>query len=241
MDSEGGREGTSAAPACSYFFCSEGGREHQHHQWHVASSSIEHLEPTMALFDLMGCNRAALRVVQGCSEQEKIELKALIIAWDAAVENMNCQGFAVWVDDIMMNMSKPSRKSLSHRGAVRVTRPRDEHVSPCWTDARAGGVSVRYFDAGNLTYARAAQSALLWGRHDQPAVAAFYNDETWGDIIECGLALAFDVPDNGNISFRDRLEALVLATMDLTTALSSLVLEAKMWAYTIDEIRLILL
>ena len=194
----------------------------------------------MALFDLMECKLLALRVVQGFSGQEEMELKALIIAWDSAVGHMNCQGFAEWIDDIMMNMSKLSRKSLSHRGAVRVTRPRDEQYT-CWTDARAGGVPVPYFDAGNYTYARAARSALLWARHDQPAVNASYNDETWGDIIECGLAMAYDVPDPGNVSFRDRLEALVLATMDLTSFLPGLVCEAEMWAYVIDDIRIILL
>ena len=188
----------------------------------------------------MECKLVARRVVQGFSEQEEIELTALIIDWDAAVGHMNCQGFAVWIDDIMMNMRKPIRISLSHRGAVRVTRPRDGQYT-CWADARAGGVPVPYFDAGNYTYARAARSALLWARHDQPAVTAFCNDETWGDIIECGLAMAYDVPNPANDSFRDRLEALVLATMDLTSFLPGLVCEAEMWAYVIDDIRINLL
>ena len=76
-----------------------------------------HLEPNMPLFDLMECKLLALRVVQGFSGQEEMELKALIIAWDSDVEHMSCQGFAEGIDDIMMNMRKLSRKSLSPQGS----------------------------------------------------------------------------------------------------------------------------
>ena len=69
----------------------------------------------------------------------------------------------------------------------------------------------------------------------------YYNDEIWGDILECGLAMAYDVTDPGNISSRDRLESMVLARMGLAATLSSLVFEACLWAYTIGEIRIIVL
>ena len=129
---------------------------------------------------------------------------------------------------------------MTHKGIS------SSHQASGWTlymmDRRSRRWGTRsVFDAGNYTYVRAARSALLWARHDQPAVVVSYNDETWGDIIECGLAMAYDVPNPANDSFRDKLEALVLATMDLTSSLTGLVCEAQMWAYVIDDIRIILL
>ena len=72
-----------------------------------------------------------------------------------------------------------------------------------------------------------------------------WNNETKGNLIEAALGAAWGNPaDPEMASFRDRLEAVVYATIDLENALAGVDVEvgknAMLWAAFVDELRIVL-
>ena len=162
----------------------------------------------------------------------------LIEDWDAAVLGFgDGNGFASWCDTMVDNVPAAERKALSYDGAVRSRSSDPVH----YTDYRG----MPFFDPGNLTYSRAFHSLVMYANPNFNSTQGNWNNKTKGDLIEAALGAAWRNPaDPEWASFRDRLEAVVYATIALENALADVDVEvgknAMLWADFVDELRIVL-
>ena len=107
---------------------------------------------------------------------------------------------------------------------------------PWWTCPATG---VQYFDALNQRYAMAVHYMCLYAPAGFRITYSNWGDELVGDFLECGLALAYRDPMNpNNLAFRDHLEKVVFAVIDLEVRLKCpLGFSPRMWAHFVDEVR----
>ena len=126
---------------------------------------------------------------------------------------------------------------MSHDGAVR-SRPGD------WVDFIDSN-GVKYFDPTNLTYARAFDSLVMHADGKFQSTQGWWKNGTKGDLCECALALAWRDPAASEwAGFRDRLEKVVYAVIELETAFTLVDWQVRhgqfLWSAFIDELRRIL-
>ena len=134
--------------------------------------------------------------------------------WAEARHALNGPELMLWVNGLMQ-LPRGTRKELSYNGAVQSEPGEAVH----WQCSRYGR---GYRDACNQTYARALMSALASVARRPWSVDLPYNREKLGDIVEIGLAMAWEDPSEENESFRRRLERIVRAVEHLYTMAPSL-------------------
>ncbi len=182
--------------------------------------------PPFAL-DMLQAEALAQRMIQAGDGEETLRV---LQEWDSAAWNMNQDRFAHWID-VVMTLGKHERKTLSYNGAVRCLPGEAVH----WIDPRSG---VQYRDATNATYARALHSAVLYAA-PQPWNIEELGVVTLGDIMEIGLAGAWQDASPANVCFRNRLENLIRVTERVEEKLALVFggSTPQKWASRVDHVR----